>query len=815
MDIRGFFTKKRKACAVEPECSVSQLSHTESSEIIADIETSSDVTHPEWENSDNDSIATIESDSETSTVEGGDTCQEIIEVCKDRIQVQRPPGPTDISQTRDTMPVQPKLNAFPLKKFGQQRRAFNPNWYTTFNWIEYSQSEDAVYCFPCRHFPQPNKSANAFVRLGFQNWKKAIGKDGSLTIHNSAEAHKASHVAWCEFQIRTRDGRTLNTMLGEEHCKLVTENRHYIKTICDILRLTASQCIAQRGHREDEKSLNRGNFIEILHLVSRHDNIVKKKLAGARNARYTHHSIQDELINIMARLVRQEITSEISHAGVFSIQVDESKDIAKNEQLSFVMRYVYNDKIHEEFIGFHQAQGLNATSLTSTIIQVLADLTIDIKTCIGQCYDGASVMSGDAAGVQKKFREQCPRALYVHCYSHRLNLVIVDIVKNIEMADEFFSLVQNLYNFISGSAVHAYFMEMQKEMMPGTVPIELKRLSDTRWICQYAACKSIHKAMLPILETLQHYEQDPSNASRRLQAKALLTAMDSKFAICLIMFEVILKRTSIVAKALQASDLQISCAIQLVQSLQEEFSEARDSSESEDSMWSTLWKEAENFIQDNSLPQTIERVRIRRRPITHQDHVFMTTSGQRLVLQSKEDFRKHLFLPTVDRINNELNRRFDNANCTILKSIEALTPRRDTFLQEEVLLPMALHYGSDTQDLSAELHAAKRLLERKSIEDLTNIHDLFTFLTPYKDAFFELHKLILIALTLPVTSAGCERSFSKLKTIKTYLRNRMANERLSSLAVLAINGNRTEELDLDKVVDIFAKIHQNRRIVLV
>jgi len=43
-----------------------------------------------------------------------------------------------------------------------------------------------------------------------------------------------------------------------------------------------------------------------------------------------------------------------------------------------------------------------------------------------------------------------------------------------------------------------------------------------------------------------------------------------------------------------------------------------------------------------------------------------------------------------------------------------------------------------------------------------------------------------ILLNLPVTVASEERSFSKLKLIKTYLRSTMANDRLSGLAIIAI-----------------------------
>ena len=74
-------------------------------------------------------------------------------------------------------------------------------------------------------------------------------------------------------------------------------------------------------------------------------------------------------------------------------------------------------------------------------------------------------------------------------------------------------------------------------------------------------------------------------------------------------------------------------------------------------------------------------------------------------------------------------------------------------------------------------------------------------------AFRELLKLLQIALTIPVTTASCERSFSTLKRIKSYLRSRIGQDRLSSLAELAIEREMTNNLDLDRVVNILLIEH--------
>jgi hypothetical protein len=47
-----------------------------------------------------------------------------------------------------------------------------------------------------------------------------------------------------------------------------------------------------RGHNENEASLNRGNFIEIMNTIELFDNIVKNKINGSKNTKYLHHSIQ-------------------------------------------------------------------------------------------------------------------------------------------------------------------------------------------------------------------------------------------------------------------------------------------------------------------------------------------------------------------------------------------------------------------------------------------------------------------------------------------------------------------------------------------
>ena len=54
--------------------------------------------------------------------------------------------------------------------------------------------------------------------------------------------------------------------------------------------------------------------------------------------------------------------------------------------------------------------------------------------------------------------------------------------------------------------------------------------------------------------------------------------------------------------------------------------------------------------------------------------------------------------------------------------------------------------------------------------------------------------------------ASCERSFSKLKQIKNYLRSTMGQSRLSDLALLSIESDMVKDIDFDGVIDRFAAL---------
>lgn len=77
-----------------------------------------------------------------------------------------------------------------------------------------------------------------------------------------------------------------------------------------------------------------------------------------------------------------------------------------------------------------------------------------------------------------------------------------------------------------------------------------------------------------------------------------------------------------------------------------------------------------------------------------------------------------------------------------------------------------------------------------------------------EDTFPNIHRLLLIACTLPISSAEAERSFSLMKRIKTCTRSTMSEERFSDLAVITMHY--PERFEVDEICDAFAKAHPRR-----
>lgn len=90
------------------------------------------------------------------------------------------------------------------------------------------------------------------------------------------------------------------------------------------------------------------------------------------------------------------------------------------------------------------------------------------------------------------------------------------------------------------------FLKKQKELAPSEQYVELKKLSDTRWACQYSALCAIKKTLPAIQATLQDVIGQ-TNAKRKADARALHGLIDEQFVLNLTLFELVFRVTKFAA----------------------------------------------------------------------------------------------------------------------------------------------------------------------------------------------------------------------------------------------------------------------------
>ena len=201
-----------------------------------------------------------------------------------------------------------------------------------------------------------------------------------------------------------------------------------LKATVFIIQYLAFQAIAFRGRDESFSSLNRGNFLESLGIVTFWNKKVAEIIEKApKNATYTSPRIQKEILYIYSIKVKKAIREEIGGTK-FCIMVDEARDESMKEQMAVVFRYVDAEGfVKERFFGLTHVVNTAALTLKKGIYSLLSQHCLDIQNTRG--YDEASNMRGMWNGLQTLILNDCPYAYYILCLAYRLQLALVKASK--------------------------------------------------------------------------------------------------------------------------------------------------------------------------------------------------------------------------------------------------------------------------------------------------------------------------------------------------------------------------------------------------
>ncbi|XP_070406828.1 zinc finger MYM-type protein 1-like [Nothobranchius furzeri] len=522
----------------------------------------------------------------------------------------------------------------------------------------------------------------------------------------------------------------------ELHNEKVKKNREILKRLMDCVIFLGKQELSFRGHDENPQSLNRGNYAELLSFLAEHDADLHYHLTTNRVFTGTSGRIQNDLIYAIAEVMGDEIKMEIRRAPFVAVMVDETTDVGNVAQLALVLRYVTATGVKERFVKFVDVtSGRRADDLAALIFRILEEYECCLDKVVAQCYDGAAVMASGLNGVQAKIKEKAPMALFIHCYAHRLNLVLTQGASKLKECKVFFANLNGLAAFFSRSP-------KRTQLLDDVCKRRLPRVAPTRWQYSSRLVNAVFENRVALKELFGHildhhkeYDEDTVLSADGFNARL----DDFEFCFLLNTFNGLFEYADVLFGILQTKSLDVQfCMARL--------NEFCDKVEQERGNFSDIYEEA---MRASGGPS------VRR--------------GQRTAQGDLHAHYQKLHNSILDNILSQTRNRFQDHEMLMFLSL--LDPQHFQTYRKKfptaAFSSLTKSHGPlfDLPRLKTELTVMYAMadFEGKSPADL---HD-FLLSKNLSESMGQLYALACLAVTIPVSTASVERSFSALKRLPT------------------------------------------------
>ena len=332
----------------------------------------------------------------------------------------------------------------------------------------------------------------------------------------------------------------------------------------------------------------------------------------------------------------------------------------------------------------------------------------------------------------------------------------------------------------------------------------LKELCRTRWVERHDAFEIMIDLLEPVIATLESMSTSPDEYNRDTVKDAtglLRAATQLGFIIALIIAKELLSYIKPITISLQRSHTDIVNAFGHVNA---KIASLKDVRERIGTFHGTWFEKAAQLAEQLEVPVCMPRLCGLQR---NRNNVPVT--------DPEGYYRAVITIPFVDHLVTELETRFSQHQKTVI-SASSLVPKilltkdleqhlrgcQDVFTLYRDLLP-------SPESLEAEIHTWLIFWKVKclSLKDIPS-----SPLQALKDCditfYPNIHILLRIFCTLPITSCECERSFSTMRRLKTYLRSTRVEMRLTNLALMYTH--RAVGLNTGDIINEFTRRNQRR-----
>ena len=206
--------------------------------------------------------------------------------------------------------------------------------------------------------------------------------------------------------------------------------------------------------------------------------------------------------------------------------------------------------MNENFISFSRIDDLSVVNISINFRSHPACICLDVKDCIGQGYDGAASMSGHVSWVQVLLRELAPMAAYVHCASHRLNLML-NSCSQLPPIHNMFCILSDVINCFNDSGKRRAMLDEN-----------LLTICDTRFIQR-------HTAILRFKCIRGHADRSQFGRTHKIKSGELSNAIStSSFIVSIAAAKKVMSITLPLLRRLQSPNLDLSAGMAMAHDIE-------------------------------------------------------------------------------------------------------------------------------------------------------------------------------------------------------------------------------------------------------
>lgn len=477
-----------------------------------------------------------------------------------------------------------------------------------------------------------------------------------------------------------------------------------------------------------------------------------QELNGVSVGRLLHSNVS--CVNItehIAHEMRHTLVNQIlSNKCHVSVLVDESTNISRTSCLIVYIRATLDQEVGPVtfFLDIVELSSTTADSIELALLQCLAShgFTNEYLTqhFIGLGIDGASVMLGNRTGLATKLRSRFPLVIPWHCFNHRLELSVHDAVKCCNEINNFKSFMDLLYSTYSMSP------KCMRELAECAKDLEVQltrigRVLGVRWVA--SSFRSVKAVWNSYTALHTHFLEKSQDTSLDAKERAKFSGMSHKlenpvFVKNLGLMYDALEELSDLSLALQKADITLPVANRLITRQIEVFNARRETD-------SHFYSQACTQLMTGSF-----------------NNVKMSTASGK----EREIIKSQFYQSLADNMSQRLLPEGEKDFCTAVAILDLHTwPSELTAEYGETELRVLCSRFS--QNFS-EVKVAYREFRNNGGHYMPN----------------ELKKLVNCINCIPVSTAECERGFSKMNILCSPLRSRITVKHLSSLMFLSLCG---------------------------